>query len=187
MNLAPQQTRVTDDELDIIIREILHRFPDFGRSMVMGTLDDGNYNVPEHRVRASIQRVRGAPSQFFGARRIHRRKYFVPAVNSLWHHDGQHGKQDPSNLKNCPHSAPGLIRWKIVIHGFIDGKTRFVVGLRAHNNNRADTVLSFFMDITEEHGCPSRLRGDHGVENIRVAEFMEDRMGKNRGSYIWGR
>lgn len=102
MNLAPQQTRVTDDELDIIIREILHRFPDFGRSMVMGTLDDGNYNVPEHRVRASIQRVRGAPSQFFGARRIHRRKYFVPAVNSLWHHDGQHGKQDPSNLKKLP-------------------------------------------------------------------------------------
>jgi hypothetical protein len=80
-----------------------------------------------------------------------------------------------------------LIRWKIVIHGFIDGKTRFIVGLRAHNNNRADTVLWFFLEIIEEHGCPSRLRGDHGVENIRVAEFMEDKMGQNRGSYIWGR
>ena len=44
-----------------------------------------------------------------------------------------------------------------MIHGFIDGKTRFVVGLRAHNNNRADTVLAFFLEIIEKHGCPSRL------------------------------
>jgi hypothetical protein len=80
-----------------------------------------------------------------------------------------------------------LIRWKIVIHGFIDGKTRFVVGLRAHNNNRAATVLHFFQDIISVHGCPSRVRGDHGVENVRVADYMEERMGPNRGSYIWGR
>ena len=80
-----------------------------------------------------------------------------------------------------------MIRWKIVIHGFVDGKTRFVVGLRAHNNNRADSVLRFFMEIIGVHSCPSRVRGDHGVENVKVAGFMEERMGPNRGSYIWGR
>jgi len=89
--------------------------------------------------------------------------------------------------KTMSQHPPGLIRWKIVIHGFIDGKTRFIVGLRAHSNNRADTVLLFFLEIIKEHGCPSRLRGDHGVENVRVAEFMEETMGQNRGSYIWGR
>ena len=80
-----------------------------------------------------------------------------------------------------------MIRWKIVIHGFIDGKMRFVVGLRAHNNNRAQIVLHFFLDIILTHGCPSQVRGDHGVENVRVADYMEEKMGANRGSYIWGR
>jgi hypothetical protein len=80
-----------------------------------------------------------------------------------------------------------LIRWKIVIHDFIDGKTRFVVGLRAHDNNRARSVLDFFLDIISVHGCPSRVRDDHGVENVRVADYMEERMGRDRGSYIWGR
>jgi hypothetical protein len=91
--LAPQWTEITDRNLDVIVREILHRFPNFGRGMVMGRLMSNNYKIPEHRVRASIERVRGVPSRFFGSRRIHHRKYYVPAVNSLWHHDGQHGKQ----------------------------------------------------------------------------------------------
>ena len=91
-----------------------------------------------------------------------------------------------SRYDTQPH-YPGLIRWKIVIHGFIDGKTRFIVGLKAHDNNRALTVLQFFQDIISVHGCPSRVRGDHGVENVGVAEFMEEKMGLDRGSYIWGR
>lgn len=90
--LTPQRTAITRAELDRVVQEILHGFPNFGRSMVMGRLNADGYNIPERDVRASIQRVRGVPSQFFGSRRIHRRKYYVPAVNSLWHHDGQHGK-----------------------------------------------------------------------------------------------
>lgn len=92
LHLTPRHTTIIDDELDTIIRDILCRFPSFGRSMVDGRLAADGYNIPEHRIRMSIERVRGAPSQFFGSRRIHRRKYHVPAVNSLWHHDGQHGK-----------------------------------------------------------------------------------------------
>jgi hypothetical protein len=74
-----------------------------------------------------------------------------------------------------------------VIHGFIDGKSRLVVGLRAHNNNRADTVLQLFTDSIAVHGVPSRARGDHGTENVRVARWMEEHRGLDRGSYIWGR
>ena len=81
----------------------------------------------------------------------------------------------------------GLIRWKIVIHGFIDGKTRLVVGIRAHNNNRAATVLNLFLDCISVHGTPSRVRGDHGTENVEVAAWMEENQGQGRGSYIWGR
>ncbi|KAF8184260.1 hypothetical protein K438DRAFT_1594782, partial [Mycena galopus ATCC 62051] len=38
-----------------------------------------------------------------------------------------------------------LIRWRIVIHGFIDGYSRLITGLRASDNNRADTVLDIFL------------------------------------------
>jgi len=82
---------------------------------------------------------------------------------------------------------PALIHWKIVIHGFIDGFSRLIVGLRASNNNRAATVLSLFLDSIEVYGIPSRIRGDHGVENVDVARWMEANRGLDRGSYIWGR
>lgn len=81
----------------------------------------------------------------------------------------------------------GLIRWKIVIHGFIDGYSRLITGLQASNNNLARTVLDLFLSAASTYGVPSRLRGDHGVENLQVAAFMEHINGRGRGSYIWGR
>jgi hypothetical protein len=74
-----------------------------------------------------------------------------------------------------------------VIHGFIDGYSRFLLGIRAHSNNRASTVLTLFEDITSVYGYPSRTRGDHGTENLLVAGRMEQVRGLDRGSYIWGR
>lgn len=59
--------------------------------------------------------------------------------------------------------------------------------MRVSNNNRADTVLDLFLQGVGEHGLPSRVRGDHGGENVRVAEYMEHRRGPGRGSYIFGR
>ena len=81
----------------------------------------------------------------------------------------------------------GLIRWGIVIHGFIDGYSRLITGLRASDNNRASTVLDLFLAGAAVYGIPSRLRGDHGTENLLVAAWIEDFRGTLRGSYIWGR
>nr|VWP01207.1 Myo-inositol-2-dehydrogenase [Ganoderma boninense] len=57
----------------------------------------------------------------------------------------------------------------------------------ASTNNRANTVLDLFTEAVAIHGLPSRVRGDHGTENLGVAKFMEDTRGVERGSYIWGR
>ena len=84
-------------------------------------------------------------------------------------------------------STSGLIRWKFVIHCFVDGYSRFVTGIRVHTNNRASSVLQLFLDAVRAHGVPSRVRGDHGTENVRVAEWMERRRWLHRVSYIWGR
>ena len=187
--LAPPRSTLTNNELDEIVDGILVEFPHYGRNMLMGSMTFRGHNVQERRVRQSLDRVSGVPGRFFGSRPIHRRKYFVPTANSLWHHDGQHSafRLDLRTAGAESQTGSGLIRWKLVIHSFIDGKTRFVVGLRAHNNNRASTMLDFFLQIISVHGCPSRVRGDHGVENVRVADYMEDRMGPDWGSYIWGR
>jgi hypothetical protein len=81
----------------------------------------------------------------------------------------------------------GLIRWGIVIHGFIDGYLRLITCMCAANNNQAHTVLELFKQGVEKYGLPSQVQGDHGVENLQVAAFMELSRGTGRGSYIWGR
>lgn len=63
-----------------------------------------------------------------------------------------------------------------------------MTGIQVVNNNRAETVLRLFVeDVVPIHGVPSRVRGDHGTENLGVAAWMEERYGVERGSYIWGR
>ena len=74
-----------------------------------------------------------------------------------------------------------------MIHGFIDGYSHLITGLRASDNNRGDTVFNVFQHAAHVYGVPSRLRGDHRTENIIVATWMEENCGSRRGSYIWGR
>lgn len=77
----------------------------------------------------------------------------------------------------------------MVIHGCIDGYSRRIIYLKCCDNNRADTVLQLFMSGVQECGLPSRVRGDRGGENVRVAQFMLEHplRGPGRASFITGR
>ena len=74
----------------------------------------------------------------------------------IWHIDGTHK----------------LIRWRLVIHGAIDGFSHSVVYLKCSNNNRAATVLTSFQQAVQTFGVPLRIRSDHGGENIGVWDYM---------------
>lgn len=104
---------------------------------------------------------------------LHRREYSVPMPNSLWHIDGHHK----------------LIRWRIVVHGGIDGFSRLPVFLKVSSNNSSETVLKCFLEAVSAFGLPSRVRCDKGGENVKVSEFMlsHPERGPGRGSCITGR
>lgn len=76
--------------------------------------------------------------------------------------------------------------YRFVIHGAIDGYSRYIVFLKASNNNRASTVFNAFREAITKYNIPSRVRTDLGLENIEVARFMVNTRGVNRGSIITG-
>ena len=80
-----------------------------------------------------------------------------------------------------------LIRWRLVIHGCIDGFSRMVVFLNCASNNRADTVLDQFLIASQRYRFPMKLRTDHGTENVLVARHMLETRGVSSKPVITGK
>lgn len=77
----------------------------------------------------------------------------------------------------------------MVIHGAVDGYSRIPVYLQCSSNNRAETVLTLFKEAVHKYGLPSRVRCDHGGENVDVSMFMLSHplRGPGRGSVLVGK
>ncbi|XP_057183896.1 uncharacterized protein LOC130550433 [Triplophysa rosa] len=160
-------------ELDAMVREILSHHPNTGYKMMLGHLRARGIRIQRRRVIESMHRIDpGAVRQrTLQLQTRRRRQYSVPAPNSLWHIDGNHK----------------LIRWRVVIHGGIDGFSRLIVYLTDATNNRSSTVIRSFLEAVNSYGVPSRVRSDKGEENVEVARFMVSTRGTNRNSHITGR
>ena len=87
---------------------------------------------------------------------IKRRVYSVPHPNFIWHIDSNHK----------------LIKWRFVTHAAVDGFSRTIVYAGCANNNRADTVLTFFKEGVSNFGLPESVRTDHESENVDVWRYM---------------
>jgi hypothetical protein len=101
---------MTDMELDQILRAYKKIRPQSGLRYAMGHLRGLGFKVQFRRVLLSMRRIDGLGRALRRRQVTQRRVYKVKQPNALWHVDGHHK----------------LIRWGIVLHGFIDGYCRTV-------------------------------------------------------------
>ncbi|VDI69315.1 Hypothetical predicted protein [Mytilus galloprovincialis] len=149
-------TDIDDDDLDKVLEETTLQFPRCGEKMLRQLLVTKGIKVTRSRIRDALGRVDSDGTEERKKRRLHRRVYSVPAPNHLWHIDTNHK----------------LIRWNFEISGGIDGFSRYVVFLNCVDNNRAETIFSYFQFGVQNNGIPMRVRSDQGLENLKVAEYM---------------
>ncbi len=166
-------SNLSDEEIDQILESYITRHGrTTGQVLIIGYLRSQGIHLPRRRVRESIARVDPANAALRWGAAVYRRSYQVPWANSLWHLDGHHS----------------LIRWSLVVHGCIDGFSRMIIFLHCSSNNLSTTVLNLFLDAIENDGglWPSRIRVDHGVENVLVCDAMVETRGEGRASFIAG-
>ena len=164
---------INDSELDMFTQQFVIMHPFSGQRSLERYLRNLGLRIQHCKLQNSLMRVDPSGVCKHLRQSLHQRKYSVAMPNSLWHIDGLHR----------------LIRWRIVIHGAIDGFSRLPVYLGASSNNKAETVLQHFLKAIQLYGLPSRVRCDHGRENMMISQFMlthPDR-GPGRGSCITGR
>ena len=109
-SIERKYAQLSNTELDGVITQFKSKHPESGLRYAMGFLRQRGLRVQYSRVKLSLRRV-DRLGQVLRDRRVkRRRRYHVKRPNALWHIDGHHK----------------LIRWGIVIHGFIDGFCRTV-------------------------------------------------------------
>ena len=90
LSVTALYSNITDHELDVMVTQIKHDFPNCGSRLMHGHLLCRGHRVSQARVRESLHRVdpEGVTLRWLSAVQRHKYKVFAPL--SLWHLDGNH-------------------------------------------------------------------------------------------------
>lgn len=113
--------------------------------------------VPRQVVREKMREIDPVGVENRKHKAIRRKEYESNGPYDCWHIDGNHKFR----------------RFRLCIHGAVDGFTRLVVMMNCNDNNRAFTVLAAYSEAVNIHGFPNFLYMDKGTENVRVIELHE--------------
>ena len=75
---------MTNQELDQLVREILHITPGIGYRLIQGALRQRGFHLQRRRVLQSMRRVDPITATLRASRTIIRRRYSVPCPSALW-------------------------------------------------------------------------------------------------------
>ena len=103
-------SEISDSDLDILIHHYKKNKPNSGMCYVIGFLKHHGLCIQKTRVRMTLRHMDGLGQALRNHEAIDQCVYTVPRSNYLWHTDGHHK----------------LIKWGVVIHGFVDGHCRTV-------------------------------------------------------------
>lgn len=92
LSMSETYSTISDSELDFIVGNIVHQFPNSGYKAMRGHLALRGIKIQERRVRETMRRTdpEGTVIRGLQLRVTHRRSYNVRAPLSLWHMDGHH-------------------------------------------------------------------------------------------------
>jgi hypothetical protein len=156
-------TDIPDRVLDQKIKDIKSTHTNNGEVMMIGHLRSQGIQVPRSKLRVSLHRIDPEGIARRRSTAVKRRIYHVEGANSVWHIDGNHK----------------MIRWRIVVHGGIDGYSRLITFSKCHTE-KSTSVLSVFRSGVDKYGLPKSVRTDHGGENIGIWRHMlEERSSSN--------
>lgn len=150
LSLRGQFFTISDRKSNEAAARIGHNFPRAGNRTMNSLLKSEGIRVQRSRVRVSHLRVDPSGVALRWSDSVERQVYRVHGPNSLWHIDGNHL----------------LIRWRLVVHGGIDGHSRRIVYLLCSNNNRSQTVLALFLEAISNYGTPSRVALTFGYRGM---------------------
>lgn len=90
LSVSALYSQINDHQLDVLVSQIKHEFPNCGSRLMHGHLVSRGHRVSQARVRESLHRVdpEGIAVRWTSA--VQRRKYTVFSPLSLWHLDGNH-------------------------------------------------------------------------------------------------
>jgi len=163
---------VGEEELQRKVYTYLEENVRRGEKMTEGHLKSLGLRCTRKRLRHAISMADPDGIVVRKTRKLKRRVYEVAGSHDLWHIDGNHK----------------LVKYGMIVHGGIDGYSRYIPYLACSDNNKANTVLSCF-----KSGCkslmilPRRVRSDMGGENVNVCRFMFDCFGSESKCFLTGK